>query len=299
MVDARAFPKAPNLKVYYHSASAVRSPEPRTKANMGLSKEKKKLLDHLRSPRSRGRSGAFLVEGIRGTREFLGATLPLKFRFALVSPRLQELEGGEALREALAEAGIPVEELEDDELRALSATENPQGVLLVGTEPQSPPPGWEALEGPRILVLDGIQDPGNVGTLVRGARAFGLDGVVALDGTADPWNPKSVRASAGAMAHTPVVRGDEDVLLAWARGWGVQLLAAAPGGTDMAQARGLSGWALVVGNEGAGVRSRIMEAAGLRVAIPMAQGVDSLNVAAAGAVLMYALGGIPTEESRA
>jgi TrmH family RNA methyltransferase len=262
---------------------------------MGLSKEKQKLVDRLRTPRLRAKSGAFLVEGIRGTEEFLHATLPLKLRFALVSSRLEELQSGASLREGLVESGIPVEELSDSELRAHSATENPQGVILVVDEPGPPDSAWEEMPGPRILFLDGIQDPGNVGTLVRAARAFGLDGVVALDGTADPWSPKAIRAGAGAMAHTPVVRTVWGQAQDWIQRWSLPILAATAGGEEIRGIRIPGGWALVVGNEGAGVRPEIMKAARQLISIPMAAGVDSLNVAAAGAVLLYALGGKSVE----
>jgi TrmH family RNA methyltransferase len=256
---------------------------------MGLSKEKRKLLSRLRDPRQREKAGAFMVEGIRGTQEFLHPSLPLEPRFALTSPRLDELQGGSVVRGGLAEAGIPVEALSDDELRAASATENPQGVVLVVREPSAPSlAGWEGTEA-RILVLDGIQDPGNVGTLVRGARAFGLSGVVVLDGTADPWGPKAVRASAGALAHTPLWRMGWEVARDWMEGMGVAILAASAEGEPVGNLRPPGGWALVVGNEGAGVRGAVRRAAVWQAAVPMARGVDSLNVAAAGAILLYAL----------
>jgi len=258
---------------------------------MALSKEKQKLVDRLRMPRLRAREGAFLVEGIRGSQEFLRATLSLKIRFALVSSRLDELQGGVSLRAGLVDSGIPMEDLPDQELRDLSATENPQGVILVVDEPDAQASAWEEIPSPRLLILDGIQDPGNVGTLIRGARGFGLDGVIALDGTADPWSPKAVRAGAGAMAHTPVVRVDWKGALGWIQGWKVPILVSEAEGEDIRGVRINGGWALVVGNEGAGVRPEIREEARRLLAIPMAAGVDSLNVAAAGAILLYALGG--------
>ena len=110
---------------------------------MALSKEKQKLVDRLQTPRLRAREGAFLVEGIRGSQEFLQATLSLKIRFALVSSRLDELQGGGSLRGGLVESGIPTEDLPDQELRALSATENPQGVILVVDEPDAQASAWE------------------------------------------------------------------------------------------------------------------------------------------------------------
>jgi TrmH family RNA methyltransferase len=256
---------------------------------MALSKEKQKLLDRLRTPRLRGKAGAFLVEGIRGSREFLHADQPLTPRFALISPRLGELNGGGALRDELLDSGISTEEISDEELRAASATENPQGVILVMEEPPAATRADEGWDPRRILLLDGIQDPGNVGTLVRGARAFGIDLVVALDGTADPWGPKAVRSSAGAMAHTPVVRMGWEEARGWMEELGIPILAASAEGKGVGSVGFPGGWALAVGNEGAGVRDAVRDAAHSLVSIPMAPGVDSLNVAAAGAVLLFAL----------
>ena len=135
-------------------------------------------------------------------------------------------------------------------------------------------------------MLDSLQDPGNVGTLVRTARALGVTGVVALDGTVDPWNPKAVRASAGAVFHVPLVR----------RAWpdlrsalgDRTLFAGAAGGTPAGDVKPPEAWALVLGNEGSGVRAEILEAGARTVAVPMVDGAESLNAAIAGAILLYA-----------
>ena len=143
----------------------------------------------------------------------------------------------------------------------------------------------------RFLLLDGVQDPGNLGTLVRAARAFALDGVVALDGTVDPWNPKAVRASAGASFRVPVLKvGWEEPVAPLLRRGGVHLLVAEPGGEDVARVRPPRPWALVIGSEARGIRGRVLEAAERRVEVPMPGGAESLNAGVAGAILLYALG---------
>jgi TrmH family RNA methyltransferase len=257
---------------------------------MGLSKEKQKLVRRLRSPRLRAREGFFLVEGVRAAKEFLSATLPLDIRFALISPRLRESGRGPELEGRLTEGGVLVEEGDDEELKALSDTEEPQGILLVVKEPAGFWPPREGRNALRLLLLDGIQDPGNVGTLVRAGRAFGLDGVLALEGTSDPWSPKAVRAAAGASAHLPVARVRWPEAREWLEDRSLPILVAEAGGRDVREFHPGEGWALVVGNEGAGVRREIREGAHELLAIRMAEGVDSLNVAAAGAILLFALG---------
>src|SRR5207302_3752992 len=100
-----------------------------------------------------------------------------------------------------------VVELDDDELATWAATEAPQGILLVCAEP---PEGGDGLAPGPLLALDGVQDPGNLGTLVRAAAAFGIGSVLVLDGTVDPYNAKAVRAAAGALFRTHVRRARWD-----------------------------------------------------------------------------------------
>ncbi|RMH14891.1 MAG: RNA methyltransferase [Gemmatimonadetes bacterium] len=168
----------------------------------------------------------------------------------------------------------------------MAATDTPQGVLAVVDEPAA---SWEVLRAAEgVLVLDAVQDPGNVGTLARTAVGLGLGGVVVLDGTADPWGPKAVRASAGAMFHAPPVRAGADDLASWSEREGVALLAGAASGTDVARCEAPAAWALVLGNEGAGVRPELAQHV-RAVAVPLGGRFESLNVAQAGAILMYAL----------
>ncbi len=264
---------------------------------MALSVQKQKLVHRLHTSKLREREGFFLVEGVRGVEEVLKATLPLAVRFAVLSPRLDGSERGKELRRVLEDRGISVEEVGDPELAPLAATERHQGVLLVVEEPEwSPPPFSGAKRPRRLLLLDGIQDPGNVGTLLRGARAFGLTGVLALEGTADPWNPKAVRAGAGAWAHLPMARRPWVEVREWLRDESIPLLAADASGRNMRGLPAPANWALALGNEGAGVRGEILAEAREVLAIPMAPGVDSLNVSMAGTVVMYSLTGSVEEE---
>ncbi len=254
---------------------------------VSLSARKEKLIGRLRNSRMRPREAQVLVEGPRVASEVLDAGIDL--RFAVVSDGFGRGERGRGLLARLEEAGTPVEIVTDEELEALSDTESPQGVLLVCDEP-----AWsletipEEAEG-RYLLLDRVQDPGNLGTLVRAGRAFAVDAVVALDGTVDPWNPKAVRAAAGASFHVPVLKEGWEGVRVWCAEGGVALLAAKAGGVDVAEARPPRPWALAVGNEGAGVRDELLEVARTRIAVPMPGGAESLNVGVAGAILLYEL----------
>ena len=250
-----------------------------------LSKRRTRLVARLGSRRGRVREGLVLVEGTRAVGEALASGVPV--RFVVCSRSMTRSDAGEALLAELEARGVAPDWVGEREMAALSATTAPQGVLLVCEERSLALSELENTPDARFLVLDGIQDPGNLGTLVRTARAFALDAVVALDGTVDLWNPRVVRASAGSVFRIPVVRAPWREVAAWAAG--SQVIVADAAGQDAAILAVSPPWMLVVGNEGAGVREEIRAVAGARAAVPIAGAADSLNAAVAGAIVLYAL----------
>jgi TrmH family RNA methyltransferase len=246
-------------------------------------------VDRLKNPRFRRREGHFLVEGTRAVQEFLEGPIHRHLRFALISPRLEGFEGGRRLKMRLEGAGPRVEEISDQELSAVSDTENPQGVVLVIKEEEQSLPPSEKAASERVLLLDGVQDPGNAGTLIRAGRAFGLSRAIALEGTVDLFSPKVVRASAGALAHLPAHRLAWSETAAWLKESEIPLLVGGAGGRDVRTFPVPLGWALVIGNEGAGARLQVQDTAREVLGIPMSPGNDSLNAGVAGAILMFAL----------
>ena len=253
---------------------------------MAVSDTRSKLIRRLHRRKTREREGLVLVEGPRAAGEVLAAGANV--RFAIVTPRMDAPEQ-DTVTTALRAADVEVVVEDYDVIVELADTETPQGLILVVDQPQVawPEPG-EALPDGRWLVLDALQDPGNAGTLIRAAAAFGCEGVVALDGTADPWGTKAVRASAGAIFRLPVhvTRGRdlENVLRALPR----PLVIADMGADDPSKHAGAQ-WSLVIGNEGAGIRPELDAVADARASIPMPGGVESLNAGVAGAILLYAL----------
>lgn len=188
-----------------------------------------------------------------------------------------------------------VETAGEREFRAAMDAEHPQGVAaLVRWRERtaedllpSPPVGDAA---PRLLLAAaGLQDPGNLGTLIRAADAFGADGVAVLAGSVSPFNPKVLRAAAGSHFHLPVAADvDPSEWIALCRRHGVLLAAAAAhaklSAPDADLRRSLC-W--LIGQEAHGVPRTLQRAAELTVAIPMARQVDSLNAGVAGAILLY------------
>jgi TrmH family RNA methyltransferase len=242
----------------------------------------------LRRRKARERRGLALAEGVRLVEEALAAGVPV--RGAVISPALEATSRGQSLKSALAERGVQLVEVGAGELDQLSDTEQPQGIVAV-IQPRE----WSLSEvpvapGSVVLVLDAVQDPGNVGTLLRTALALGAAGLVALKGTAELTNPKVLRGSMGALFRLPAVATTMEEFLPWIGERGLELWVAAADGEPLLRSTGSPrrpGLALVVGNEGAGVSPALQSAARRRVAIRLAPGAESLNVAVAAGILLY------------
>ncbi|HVH68651.1 MAG TPA: RNA methyltransferase [Gemmatimonadales bacterium] len=224
---------------------------------------------------------------MRLVEEALAAGVP--FRGALVAPDLARTSRGAELVADLARHAIPVEQVGARALAQLADTDSPQGIIAVIEPRRSKASDFVPGPGSVALVIDGVQDPGNVGTLIRTAHALGATGTVVLRGTADPTSPKALRAAMGATFRHPVVSLDDTAFIAWARAHGVTLWAGAADGVPLHRAvqRRNGPIAVIVGNEGAGIRPHLNAVAAQRVAIPLAQGAESLNVAVAAGILLY------------
>jgi TrmH family RNA methyltransferase len=228
-----------------------------------------------------------VIEGVRLVEEALAAGL--EFKGALVSPDLARTTRGQALTTELASHAVEVEEVGSRIFADLAGTDTPQGVLAI-VQPRL----WTLAEisGGPLLVVDGVQDPGNVGTLIRTAHALGAAASLLLRGSADPLNPKALRAAMGATFRHPVVQLDDAPFITWTRQHEYVLWAAAADGVPLARALDATTSrkeliAVIVGNEGAGIRPQLNEIAAQRVAIPLARGAESLNVAVATGILLY------------
>jgi TrmH family RNA methyltransferase len=242
------------------------------------------LARDLQRRRARERQGLFVVEGVRAAEELLRS--PLSAHGALVSAALAETSRGEALRAALEAKGVPVLELSQREFESAAATGTPQGVLVVARIPQRTLEELDLSSRPRLLVLDGIQDPGNVGTLLRTAAAFDAT-TLALPGTVDLWNGKVVRSAMGALFHRPAIPCTWAELGGFLDLRGIPLWGAAADGEPLRTLRPPDALALAVGNEGAGLSPEALARTARRVAIPIEPDVESLNVAVAAGILLY------------
>lgn len=173
----------------------------------------------------------------------------------------------------------------DEVYNAITETEHPQGVAAVVNMVE---PEWE--EFSRVLVLDAIQDPGNLGTLIRTADAAGFDAIIAGKGTVDPYNDKVLRSTQGSIFHVPVFQGDLEGWLPDMKEEGFSIWATSlRNAKEYQTVKPSTPVALLVGNEGAGVQENYLQFADQNVTIPIFGQAESLNVAIASGILMYYL----------
>lgn len=218
--------------------------------------------------------------------------------FLCDSPKLvaEALRGGIAVRCVITAEGVPFpEELPEavrrvnvpaDVMASVSPLRSPQGTLAVCALPDVSAP--ESLAPGRYVVLDGVQDPGNVGTILRTADAFGCAGALLLPGCADPYGLKTLRASMGAVFRLPLYAVDTEQLPGLLREAGLPLYGTAlRHDTVDVRKRDLRRCALVIGSEGRGASQQVLALCRETLRIPMSPRCESLNAAAAAAVLLW------------
>ena len=213
----------------------------------------------------------------------------LRVAGVLTAPQLDGAPRGTALRELISARGVEATAVNEAEFRSAAETESPQGVLAIAEIPAHSFDDIAKKERLRLLVLDAVQDPGNVGTILRTAAALGTDATVALPGTVDVWNAKVVRSAMGASFRHPAFHATTDELFAFLDREGVELWGAEMSGEPVSAAGAPSRLALAFGNEGAGLSSSVRARAIRLVSLPISSDIESLNVSVATGILLYQL----------
>lgn len=245
------------------------------------------LARDLQRRKARERRGLLLAEGGRLVDDVLRAKVPVK---GVLVSEAAPAELAAAAESRAQTRGVVVERVTEAEFAEVADTETPGGVLAIVEWEPLPLAGMpERAAGP-LLVLDAVQDPGNVGTMIRTAFALGAWGVVALDGTADVRNAKVVRGAMGALFRFPVATAGFEEFVTWVERAGLTVLVSAADGTPL-EPRGVQGAALVVGSEAHGARDawNTLTPPPRRIAIPMRPEAESLNAAVAAGILLYEL----------
>ena len=252
-----------------------------------LSNKKIKLAASLQSRRHRNKEGLFVAEGIRLVE--MAAASEWSVQYAFYTPELSSQPRGEALLEQLEQRDCPLYEVPAAVYQKISSIKTPQGILAVMAQQKSRLDDLPAAGTELYVVLDGVQDPGNAGTIIRTADAVGADGVILLNGSVDVFSEKTVRSTMGSLFHLPVCSEvAAEALMAFADAHQLALYATALDETarphfeqDFRQS-----CAIVFGNEGNGVSAQLLQAA-RKTYIPMYGQAESLNVGMSAAIVLY------------
>jgi TrmH family RNA methyltransferase len=245
-----------------------------------------KRLVRLRDRRSRDEERAFLVEGYREVRRALERDVKLDELY--FSPDWFLGENEPALLAQAEAAGARVYELSRDAFAKVAYRERPDGILAVAPQWSRKLSDLRLPAAPFILVVEAIEKPGNLGTILRSADAAGCDAVIVCDPVTDLFNPNVVRASTGVLFSVPCVVEESATVVGWLRERGIRTVATTPAATVLYTESDLRGpLAVIMGSEQYGLSEYWLKNADLPVRIPMAGQADSLNVAMAALITLF------------
>ncbi len=245
-----------------------------------------KSIRKLTDRKERRQTGLFFVEGLRNVGEAVQQGWEIET--LIISPELLVSLFGQQLVEQAAANGSPVLEVSADVFEYLSAKEGPQGIAAVGRQRWTLLADVRLVPGDTWIALDSVQDPGNLGTILRTCDATGCRGVILLDQSTDPYDPGAIRASMGAVFTTPVVKTPYIDFARWKR----DQLAPVIGTSDKAQLdyhayQYPPAHVILMGSERQGLQEHHIAICDAIVSIPMAGKSDSLNLAVAAGVMLY------------
>lgn len=244
-----------------------------------------KLLKKLQTKKYRDKTGKYLIEGENLLNEAVSSSN------AIIESVVCRKDKVDIIKSIQDKIKSDIFVAEEALFKDLAMTETSQGLIAVVKKPEFSTDEilLNCSKDSNFVILDRLQDPGNIGTIIRTADAAGYDLVIALKGTADIFSPKTVRSAAGSLFRVPVVFVDtQEELIRFIKAAGKKLAAASPVGSRYYYEEDMSrNIALIVGNEGNGISESLMEKAELKIKIPMRGTIESLNASVAAAIIMY------------
>ncbi|MGG7058623.1 TrmH family RNA methyltransferase [Clostridium nigeriense] len=240
-----------------------------------------KFVKKLKERRFRDKEGLFILEGLRLIEEAIKANMDIEY--IIISKDYENKFNGVLLENNISSNKINI--LANNLFMQVASTENPQGIIAVIKKNDKK----KDLIGDFFLICDKVQDPGNLGTIIRTAHAAGVDGIVLTKGTVDIYNDKTIRSTMGSIFYVPIFYDDKDfTIIRNLKKDGFSLVA-----TSLKESRNffeedLKGKiVLAVGNEGNGISDELFELADKKVKIPMPGGAESLNVSIATSIILF------------
>lgn len=233
----------------------------------------------LKMKKYRDKEKKFIIEGVRFVEEGIKSG---NIDYILYSKKLHDVSGGDQILESTFKRF----EVSDDVMKEICDTENPQGVAAVALKCE---PKLDGIDKSFIVIVDGVQDPGNMGTIIRTADAAGAGGIAVIKGSVDIYNSKTLRATMGSVFHIPFFFYDDFKSAAEEiKSWGCSIYASAlEGKKNIYDCNFKGNTAVVIGNEGNGIPSEDLKYADCIMKIPMPGNAESLNAASASAVIIF------------
>jgi RNA methyltransferase, TrmH family len=246
-----------------------------------------KMLKGLQSKKGRAETGLFLAEGARLVGE--AADLGVTPAYLAIADAAFARPAIASLARRLEAAGAKVMITSEAILEAISKRDNTQTVIAAFRQPENPIAALDGANGKLFVALDGVRDPGNLGTIWRTCDAVGADGLILIGQTCDPYALEAVRATMGSLFAVPMARCDFAAFDAWRAAGGLSVYGASLKGAHLAESAPVSRCVALMGNEQSGLAAEIEAQCDRLVKLPMAGRADSLNLAAATSALVYDL----------
>ena len=246
-----------------------------------------KEIKSLHKKKYRNEYKKYFVEGIRSVEEAIRYNS--KVEYIVYSESLLNLNGGSKLYEDILKLDINIIKTTDQVLKTISDTDNPQGIIAVVNMQDSSLEDLVDDNKRFFIVLDRIQDPGNMGTIIRTCDAFNVDGVIISEGSVDLYNPKTIRSTMGSIFHIPIILS-ENILetIDYLRTNNIIIMSTAlENSKDVYSVDLNKDIAIIIGNEANGVREELLNVSDANIKIPMGGKAESLNAAIASSIVIY------------
>ena len=245
-----------------------------------------KAIKSLYRKKERMKSGSFIIEGIKIIEEAMAHKHPMKH--IVYTDKLMTTKGGPEFFQTIR-AMENLIYVPENIFKEISDTENPQGVLAIARFSFEDLQGLKEKENPSLIFLDRLQDPGNMGTIIRTADAFNIDGIIITDGSVDPYNPKVVRATMGSIFRLPIYYIEDSINgLSALKDQGLMVYS-----TSLEESLPIydidynGGFVLVIGNESTGVSDEVYALSDRLIRIAMPGKAESLNEGVAASIILY------------
>ena len=251
-----------------------------------VTKERLRAIKKLHESKERAEKGLFLIEGVRLIEEAVKEGISIDE--ALYTARIEESTRGSQLLASLKKRHTPLSQVTEKAMESISKTESPQGILAVARQLK-----WTFKDliknKETVIIACGLQDPGNLGTIIRSADAGGCGGVFTTQNSVDIYNSKVIRATMGSIFRMPVMKFDDpEEAISALKKEGYQIIATtAHSRSSYLDPDYMKPTAFLIGQEGSGLSEEVLKSADKKVFIPMKKGVESLNAAVSASILIY------------